>query len=122
MANRYFRQFLLSQDARAINLAGSISLSAAAAVSSSDFNDLVESVTKSGTGEYTILLKDKYVSLKACNLTPMSSEDLTLRIKSHDVQSAKTIVLETLVAGTAADVSATAQIFVNIMFKDSTAQ
>ena len=121
MANRYFRQFLLSQDARAISLAGSISLSAAAAVSSSDFNDLVESVTKEATGEYKITLKDKYVSLKSINLTPLSTEDLTLRIKSHDVSSAKTIVLETLVAGTKADVSAAAKIFVNILFKDSTA-
>lgn len=117
MANRYFKQFMLTPVNRQIHLAGIISLSAAAAVNSSTIP--MASVAKTATGEYTITLDDKYVQLRSLNVSALSSEDITVRIKSHSVSSAKTLVIETLVAGVVADVSAVAELHVSIILKDS---
>ena len=50
----------------------------------------------SGTGIYTITLEDKYNALLACTATIQSTtgaDDYNVCIASHDVSSAKTIVL-----------------------------
>jgi hypothetical protein len=118
MANRYFNQFVLTPTKRQVLLAGKISLNASAAVISSDI-PFVASVAKTGTGEYTITLDDTYVELRSCQLTMLTTEDLDARIASHDVSSAKTIVIETSTAGTAADATAVAEIHVDMKMKDS---
>lgn len=118
MANRYFNQWVLTPTKRQVMLSGKISLSAAAAVTSSDI-PFAASVSKSGTGEYTITLDDKYVELRSCQMTMLTSEDVQARLSSHDVSSAKTIVVETATAGSAADVSAVAEIHVTLILKDS---
>jgi hypothetical protein len=48
-----------------------------------------------------------------------TSEDVVARIKSHDVSSAKTVVVETASAGAAADVTAVAEVHVTLIFRDS---
>ena len=98
-------------------LAGKISLSAAAAVDSSDIP--FASVAKTGTGEYTITLDDAYQALRSCTMSMQTAEDLTARISSHDVASAKTIVIETATAATATDATAAAEIHVHLSLKDS---
>jgi len=123
MANRYFREKVLTGDARQVQIAGSISLSSAAAVAATNFNHLVASVAKTATGEYTITLTDKYVALRSVTLTLESSDVTTaLTVKSADVTSAKTIVINTSTAGSVADVDTASKIHVNIVLKDSTAK
>jgi hypothetical protein len=121
MANRYFNQFVLTQDKRQVIISGIINLSSAAAVTSENFNSLVASVTKSGTGEYTITLTDKYQELKSFNVSYEGLGDTVLRIKSTDVSSAKTLIFETfdLSGAAVADVSVVSKIHVNIVLKDS---
>ncbi len=123
MANRYLRQFVLTQDPKQVLISGNISLSSAAAVSSTDFNSLVSSVIKSGTGTYTLTLADKYQKLRACHLDIQCS-DLAVSVvcSADDVSSAKTITIKTVDAGAAADVTAAAKIFVTLVLKDSTAR
>jgi hypothetical protein len=117
MASRYFKQFCLTPTNRQIKLAGVISLSAAAAVTASTIP--FATVAKTSTGEYTITLDDTYVELRSCQMTMLTSEDLVARMASHDVSSAKTIVIETATAATATDASAVAEIHVELTFKDS---
>ena len=121
MANRRFKQFVLTQDARQVLIAGQINLSAAAAVTSFDI-PLVASVTKSDTGEYTITLQDKYVKLRSCQLTYQGTEDLVPRVQATDVSSAKTIVIETAEAGVATDATAACVVHLTLILKDSSAR
>lgn len=118
MANRYFQQFVLTPTKRQVLLSGRISLSASAAVVSHNI-PFVASVVKSGTGAYTITLQDEYVELRSCQLTMLTTEDLVARIASHDVSGAKTVVVQTATAGTAADASAVAEIHVTLVLRDS---
>jgi hypothetical protein len=123
MANRFLRQFVLSQDPKQVLIAGNISLSAAAAVSSSSFNSLVSSVAKSATGTYTITLSDKYQLLRSCNVS-FEGTDATISafISSTDVSGAKTIVIKTALAGVVADVTSATKLHVSLVLKDSTAR
>lgn len=117
MANRYFSQFVLTPTKRQVVLAGKIDLSAAAAVDASNIPHVT--VTKSGTGEYTLTLDDKYVEMRSAQATMLTTEDVQARLKSHDVTSAKTVVIETATAGSPADVTAAAEIHVTLVLKDS---
>lgn len=117
MANRYLKQFQYTPGNKDVVLSGKISLSAAAAVTSSDIP--FASVAKTGTGEYTITLEDSYQALRSCIMSMQTAEDLVARISSHDVSSAKTIVIETATAATATDATATAEIHIHLSFKDS---
>lgn len=102
---------------RQVHLAGIISLNSSAAVTASSIP--LASAAKTGTGEYTITLQDPYVELRSLNVSALSSEDITVRIKSHSVSSARTLVIETLIAGVVDDVSAAAELHVSIILKDS---
>ena len=122
MANRYFNQFILTQDKRQVLISGIISLNSSAAVTGNNFNSLVASVTKSGTGEYTITLQDKYVELKSLNVTFEGTGDIVPRVKSTDVAGAKTLVVQTwdISSAAVANVSAASKLHINIVLKDST--
>lgn len=117
MASRYFKQFVLTPTNRQVMLSGIVSLDAAGAVTSSTVP--FATASKSGTGEYTLTLDDKYVELRSAQVTAQTSEDLVPRIASHDVSSAKTVVLETATAGTATDPTAAAELHVTLILKDS---
>ena len=124
MSNRYFRDKVLTQDARQVLIAGSFNLSSAAAVGTTNFNGLVASVVKSATGEYTVTLTDKYVALKSVQLTYQGANVNTRLIcKSADVTSAKTIVINTIInsAGTdsIADVGTACTIHLTLLMRDS---
>jgi hypothetical protein len=124
MASRYFSQFLLSMRKGHVTEAGSISLSSAAAVSSSDFSSLVSSVVKSATGLYTINLADKYVGLLNVQVSLEGGQDGTnVKVQSADPVSAKTVVVRVVnAAGANVDVTAVAKIHVTISLKNSTAR
>ena len=115
-------QFVLTMDKKQVQIAGSVSLSSAAAVSSKDTNDLVDTITKTGTGAYQILLKDKYVSLRSVNFQYSGSEDIQVATIVEDVAGAKTITFKTVTAGVATDVTVACKIWFNIVLKDSTAR
>lgn len=118
MANRYFRQFALVKDPRTILLGGQISLSAAAAVTGNTL-DFVQSVTKSATGEYTIILQDKYVIDKTVQVSFEGASLCIPKIKSVDLAN-KTIIVQTMVAGAVADITAAGFIHLLAFIKDST--
>lgn len=122
MANRYFNQFVLTQDKRQVIISGIISLNSSAAVTGDNFNSLVTSVAKSGTGEYTITLADKYQELKSLNVSYEGAGDIVPRIKSTDVSGAKTLIVETfdLSGAAVADVAVASKLHINIVLKDST--
>lgn len=117
MANRYFTQFFYSFYKKPVMLGGKVSLSAAAAVTSSDLKGM--SIAKTGTGLYTITLEDKYSKLIGINAgIADSTQDLAVVFQSVNL-SAKTIVLVTKVAGTAADVSDACDLYLNIVLSNS---
>ena len=123
MANRYLNQFILSPRKGMVQEVGTISLSAAAAVSSQSFSSLIASVAKSATGEYTITLADKWVGHFGVQVSVESSlNTVSAVIKSVDAASAKTVVIKTVIAGVPADVSAASVLHVSLTLKNSTAR
>jgi hypothetical protein len=120
MASRYLNQFVLTQRKGVVQIAGTISLSAAAAVSSSDLTSLVSSVTKTGTGEYTIALADKWVGLISVTASLESSVATdSVQVKSADPVTAKTIVVRTITSGAYADVAVASKLHLSIQLKNS---
>jgi hypothetical protein len=125
MANKYFREKILTGDNRAINIAGSFSLNSSAAVTSTNKNYLVESIAKTATGTYVITLADKYVALRSCTLTyEGASVNTLLTLSATDITSARTITIKTITnsSGThaVADTGTACTIHFNIMLKDHT--
>lgn len=83
----------------------------------------ITSVTKSNTGDYQILLADKYVSLKYFDgiLLKSTGEDIRVQVKAQDVVSAKTIDFYTLTGANATNPSSGAVMFIKIELKDTSA-
>ena len=104
---------------RTIILAGEISLSAAGAVLSHNL-DFVTSVTKSATGEYTILLDDKYVQTKYLSVQHEGTSADRVKVKADTQATNSQIKINTLVANVVADVTTACNIHVLMVFKDST--
>lgn len=119
MANRYFRSKVLSADARPILLSGKIVLNSSAAVVSNNL-DFTASVTKTGTGTYTVTLQDKYAEVKSIQVSHAGAElDVEAKVVSEAISSAKTIALRTEIAGVAANVTAACEIHILIVVNDS---
>jgi hypothetical protein len=120
MANRRFEQFLYSLIKKKTELDGSISLSAAAAVSASDIPG-VASVSKTATGEYTITLSDKYAACYGVHASLSDNgEALWAKPGAVDVSSAKTVIIKTVdETGAEADATAAATIWVKIVLRNS---
>ena len=106
-------------------LAGKVALNSSAAITSQslDFATLV----KTGTGEYTITLEDKYYETKAVHLQVLQASGnlITAQVKADTQTSDKKIVINTYVedntSGVAAvaNVGVAATIFITLIFKDS---
>jgi hypothetical protein len=80
------------------------------------------SAAKSGTGVYTITLEDAYSALIAVNANIQSTagtDDYVVSILSHDVSSAKTIVLHVAVAGTLTDLGSGDEIHFSAFLQNS---
>lgn len=67
---------------------------------------------KSGTGIYTITLTDAYVNLLSAQLTVKAATavDLVAQVKTYDVVSAKTVVIELLAAATPTEPAAVTEV------------
>lgn len=107
---------------------GSTAVSAAAAVFLTGGIDGVADVTvkgasvvRSGVGEYTVTLTDKFAALMDCQLTLEAATpvDLVPQIKSHDVSGAKTIVFSLLAGATPTEVAAPATVHFKAFLRNS---
>lgn len=117
MANRNFSD-VQALARKQIVLAGSVSLSALAAVSSQDF--LGGTIAKTGTGEYTLTLADQYQKLLSASLQVAESAGGTVGVVgAADVVTAKTVKLLTVTAGAPADVTATAKLYITLVLSNS---
>lgn len=76
-------------------IAGSFSI-AASGGAATKVSGLGYSVAKTTTGVYTITLEDVYNALISgtCTVEAATAVDLVAQIKSHDVTSAKTVVID----------------------------
>lgn len=139
MANRWQNQFKASPEKGVTLYDGYISLSAAGAVVASNFAIKGTTVAKTGTGLYTITLKDRYPSLLAVHVTGVSS--VTNANGNWKVQSVLTpagvaapaivgacglgrvgsiVIASTTSAGVAADVAVVCGVFVSLVLKNTT--
>ena len=119
MANRHFNGPVQSLWHKPVLVGGKIALSAAAAVSSSTIKGA--SVAKTGIGEYTITLEDKYSGIIGASLVAVdnSALDLSLEIASVDVSGAGTLKIITKIAATAANVTEALDILVTLHLNNS---
>lgn len=121
MAAGYYKQFVLTRDVRHIQLAGKISLSSSAAVTTIDVPQ-VASVVKTGTGAYTITLSTPFVHTRALQFTAASATQYVgVHVTSDTTSNAASpqITIVTTVAGAAADVTSATDIHAILVFKDS---
>lgn len=122
MSNRWFNQFKGSLEKGVVMLDGYGEISGvdASVVNSACIKGA--SWARTGTGEYTITLEDSYPSLLSCNVTfeCAATNALWAKVKSHDVSSAKTIVLNTVDStGAPTDTSLGCALLINIVLKNS---
>jgi len=119
MANRYFQQFFHSFTKNLTGLHGIISINSSAAVTGETINGAT--VAKTGTGEYTITLDDKYPAIEACELQleAATAVDLVPQVVSTDVVGAKTIVFKLLAGSTATNPSAACKVHVALRLRNS---
>jgi hypothetical protein len=119
VANRYFTQFFYSFFKKPVLIAGSIPLSASAAVGTVAIKGVL-SVVKSGTGIYTVTLEDEYYKLIYANGGIIdSAENLKVVFTDFDLPN-KTFKVKTMVAGSFADVTDACEISLCLVLSNST--
>ena len=119
MSNHYYKQFPLTKHTRLIMITGKIVLSAAGAVLSNTIDHAV-SVTKSGTGEYTLVFTDAFVQSRSVQVTHEGTAPDDVKVKADTIATNKTLVLNTVVSGAVANVATACTLHVLILVKDST--
>jgi hypothetical protein len=67
--------------------------------------NIIQSVTRTGTGEFTVTLRKGFVAMRAFApaLQAATAIDLVPQLKSNDVATAKTVVVRLLAAATPTD-------------------
>lgn len=119
MANRNFEQYSYSLIKKKVDVAGYAVLSATGAVDSQVIMGAV--FAKSATGTYTLTLQDKYNELLfAQPVLAENAEDLKAVVTASDVANTKVITIKLVDdTGAAADVTATAKLYVHLILKNS---
>ena len=119
MANRLYMQFLYSHTKMLTSVHGIIELSAAGAVVSETIQGAT--VAKTGTGEYTVTLDDKFNALMDVQLTLEAAVpvDLVPQILSTDVSGTKEIVFSLLAGATPTDPSAVCKVHFKAFLRNS---
>lgn len=81
----------------------------------------VSSIAQTGVGEVTLTLTDKWNALvhPSFSILKATAQDLVPQIKSADVSSAKTVVVNLLAAATPADPTAAMTLYVNLEMRNS---
>lgn len=79
-------------------------------------------VAKSGTGIYTITLQDNYVALLSGQATVCAAVavDLVAQIKTYDVVTAKTVLIELLAVATPTEPAAVTEVHFALFLRNST--
>lgn len=119
MANRYLQQFFYSFTRNLTSLNGPIAL-ASGTVGVSSSSIVGASAARTGVGEITITLVDKWPSLVFVDAQILSAtaRDLVPQVKSIDL-TAKTIVINLLTGASPTDPLNAMTLYVNMMFKNS---
>jgi hypothetical protein len=118
MANRRFEQFCYSLIKKKTELDGVISLSAVGAIVSADMPGAT--LTKTGVGAYLLTLQDKYNScLGVYAVLGENAEGLSVAPGVVDVAGAKTIVLNTKLAGVNTNPTATSKMYIKVVLRNS---
>jgi hypothetical protein len=120
MANRYMQQFYYSLTHMLTGIHGSINIaSGTTGVSSQSLNGAT--AARTGVGEITITLGDKYPELLACDfkVQAATAQDLVPQIKSVDVVTAKTIVVRLLTGASPADPASAIVLYMNALLRNS---
>lgn len=119
MANRFLQQFLFSFTHKLTVVQGYVDIAADASVSSS--NIVGGTVTKTGTGQYTLTLQDAYYAPVAIHATLQAATavDLVPQVVSQSVDSSKTVVVKLLAGSTATDPSAVCRLYLTVFTRDS---
>lgn len=120
MANRNFAPLQGTLERGVVILSGILDIHSDASVLSTSFF-AGGSFAKTGTGEYTLTLTDKYSELLACSLTVEAATpvDLVPQIDNTDVSSAKTIVFNLNAGASATNPSAVCKVHVMLILKNS---
>ncbi len=81
----------------------------------------VSSVVQTGVGEVTITLSDAYKAMvfAQCSVLKATAQDLVPQIKSQDVSSAKTVVVNLLAGATPTDPTGAMTLYFNFEMRDS---
>lgn len=119
MANRNFNRFqALEKEVKALYAEVSIGNAGAPTLVSGLG---VESITKNNTGDYTVKLQDKYMSLKACDVSILSTtvQDLTIQLYSESVATSKEIRFLTVEAGLCDHPASGSKLLIKIEVKNS---
>ena len=120
MSNRYMQQFIYSFLKMFKKVIAEIPLSAAAAVGTV-YAPGIASVTKSGTGQYTVVFQDQYVKYMGAHLQVQAAVPVSIVVQVLSyVPATRTLVFSTLAGATPVDVSAAIVIYMEANFRDST--
>ena len=125
MANRQFDQFRYSLEKVVRELFASVSFGASGAPTIvAATSKGISSITRTGTGAYTIQLSDKYTRLLAMHATAViasgaGSTAPSLVVKADSVSSTGQITVVFNAAGTAADPASGEVKLLQILLKDS---
>jgi len=119
MANKYLQQFFYSRTKKLCAIHGQILIAADASVTSTTI--IGATVTKTGTGEYTIVLDSSYQALMSlqASLSAAVAVDLVAQFGAADVVTARTIVVRLNTGATPTNPSAVCRINVAILLRDS---
>lgn len=121
MANRYLQEFLATFVKKPVKIMGYIDLSSTGVPTIATGALLgVASVTKSGTGQYTLAIKDTYAQIMGADIQVQAAVpvDLTPQILSASGPG-KSLVFSLLTGATPTDVAAAARVFVEITMRNS---
>lgn len=119
MANRRFFQFLYSKTPMLTAIQGSVSIASDASVSASNISGAT--VTKTGTGQYTITLADSYNALISAGLQIQAATavDLVPQVKSQTVGSTNLIVVNLNAGATPTNPSAALVLYIDLFLRNS---
>lgn len=134
MANRYFRQFMLTAEPSVVKLYARVTFAAAGAPTLDAVNSkMVKSVTRTGAGNYTfafgtsgIQANDTYNRILAAQATFLIAGGVPaapqMTAKVNAVQAAGTLSVQfNSAAGAAADPGNGEEVWIEFTFKNSTA-
>lgn len=121
MANRYLTQFMASPEKAVVSVYGKASITNTTGVVASYSGKLIQSVERTGAGEYTITLQDSWNSLLNASFQILAATpvDLVPQLLSYSVTSAKTVVVNLLAAAVPTDSAQDIELLFTLTLKNT---